>query len=71
MKKYTVSHPVPAPAHPGPAYGGLTEIWFETWHDHDAFFASENYRTQVKPDEAKFIELNSVRTMVTTEEVVI
>ncbi|WAL68625.1 EthD domain-containing protein [Amycolatopsis cynarae] len=71
VKKYAVSHPVPAPGYPGPACDGLTEIWFEDWAGHDAFFASENYRNLVNPDEAKFIDLNSVATMVTTEKVVI
>ncbi|MFY4720780.1 EthD domain-containing protein [Streptomyces sp. LaBMicrA B280] len=42
------------------AYDGLTEIWFENWDDHDAFFASENYRTLVNPDEARFIDMESV-----------
>ncbi|MCP2165323.1 EthD domain-containing protein [Goodfellowiella coeruleoviolacea] len=71
VRKYTVSHPVPAPGYPSPDYDGLTEIWFESWADHDAFFASDNYRTLVNPDEARFIDMTSVRTMVTTEKVVI
>lgn len=71
VKKYTVSHPVPAPNYPSPAYDGLTEIWFESWADHDAFFASANYKDLVNPDEAKFIDPGSVRTMVTEEKIVI
>jgi uncharacterized protein (TIGR02118 family) len=71
VRRYTVSHPVPAPGYPDPAYDGLTEIWFENWADHDAFFASDNYRTLVHPDEAKFIDMRSVSTMVTSETVVI
>ncbi|MDT0428279.1 EthD domain-containing protein [Streptomyces salyersiae] len=43
VKKYTVSHPVTAESYPSPAYDGLTEIWFESRADHDAFFASKNY----------------------------
>ena len=30
MRKYTVSHPVPAETYPAPAYDGLTEIWFDS-----------------------------------------
>ncbi|MBT2412353.1 EthD family reductase [Streptomyces sp. ISL-12] len=73
VRKYTVSHPVPAPAgnYPAPAYDGLTEIWFENWADHDAFFASANYRERVHPDEANFIDLASVAVMVTEERVVV
>lgn len=71
VKKYTVSHPVPAENYPSPAYDGLTEIWFENWEDHNAFFASENYKELVNPDEAKFIDMNSVAVMVTEETTVI
>ncbi|CAL9509313.1 hypothetical protein SUDANB145_03584 [Streptomyces sp. enrichment culture] len=56
---------------PAPAYDGLTEIWFENWADHDAFFASANYRERVHPDEANFIDLASVAVMVTEERVVV
>lgn len=71
VKKYTVSHPVHAATYPGPAYDGITEIWFESWADHDAFFASENYRELINPDESKFIDMDSVAVMVTAEKVVI
>lgn len=71
VKRYTVSHPVPAEGYPSPAYDGLTEIWFESWADHDAFFASENYRNSVNPDESTFIDMASVAVMVTEEKVVI
>jgi uncharacterized protein (TIGR02118 family) len=71
VKKYTVSHPVPAGNYPAPAYDGLTEIWFENWADHDAFFASENYKKLVQPDEATFIDMGSVAVMVTEERAVL
>ncbi|MEU7043997.1 EthD domain-containing protein [Streptomyces varsoviensis] len=71
VRKYTVSHPVPAESYPARAYDGLTEIWFENWEDHDAFFASENYRKLVNPDEARFIDIDSVGVMVTEEKEVI
>lgn len=70
VRKYTVSHPVPAPNYPEPAYDGLTEIWFDSWEDHDAFFASENYKTLVNPDEATFIDFSNVASMVTDEKVI-
>lgn len=71
VNKYTVSHPVTAEGYPAPAYDGLTEIWFESWEDHDAFFASKNYKELVNPDEGEFIDMNSVAVMVTEERVVI
>ena len=71
LKRYTVSHPVPAASYPKPAYDGLTEIWFENWDDHDAFFGSENYKELVHPDEATFIDVASVAIMVTEEKIVL
>ncbi len=72
VRKYTVSHPVPpAENYPPPGLRRLTEIWFENWEDHDAFFTSENYRTLVNPDEARFIDMDSVAVMVTEEKKVI
>ena len=71
VRKYTVSHPIPAENYPGPADDGLTEIWFESWEDHDAFFASESYRERVRPDEGTFIDPGSVAVMVTEEKTVI
>lgn len=71
VRRYAVSHPVPAPDYPEASYDGLTEIWFDSWADHNAFFASENYLTKVKPDEPTFIDFASVGIMVTEERIVI
>lgn len=71
VRKYTVSHPVAAPTYPVPAYDGLTEIWFDSWEDHNAFFTSNNYLEKVKPDESTFIDFSTVGIMVTEERVVI
>ncbi|GAA2569775.1 hypothetical protein GCM10010435_49840 [Winogradskya consettensis] len=67
VRKYTVSHPVPAPHYPGPEFDGLTEIWFDGWDDHNAFFESANYRNLVQPDEPMFIR-RGAGTMLVTEE---
>ncbi|MYS04315.1 hypothetical protein GTW44_10295 [Streptomyces sp. SID8360] len=69
VKKYPVSHPVSAESYPSPAYDGLTEIWFESCADHDAFFASKNYEELVNPDESTV--MHSVAVMVTEERVVL
>ncbi len=71
VRKYVVSHPVAAEGYPQPAYDGLTEIWFDSWADHDAFFTSDNYLQKVQPDEKKFIDYSSVGIMVTEEKTVI
>ncbi|WP_037911503.1 EthD domain-containing protein [Actinacidiphila yeochonensis] len=71
VKKYTVSHPVPAEGYPSPAYDGVTEIWFENWADHNTFFASKNYKELVNPDESTFIDMNTVAVVVAEETVVV
>jgi uncharacterized protein (TIGR02118 family) len=71
VTKYTISHPILAENYPAPAYDGLTEIWFESWADHDAFFSSVNYKTLVQPDEATFLARGSTGMMVTHETVVV
>ncbi|ACU36769.1 EthD domain-containing protein [Actinosynnema pretiosum subsp. pretiosum] len=71
VRKYAISHPVPAPDHPAPAYDSVTEIWFDDWADHDAFFTSENYLERVHPDEAVFIDLATLGVVVTEERVVL
>jgi uncharacterized protein (TIGR02118 family) len=71
VRRYAVSHPVAASNYPAPAYDGLTEIWFDSWADHDAFFTSQNYLETVKPDESTFIDFGSVGVMVTEERVII
>lgn len=44
---------------------------FDSWADHNAFFASRNYKELVNPDESRFIDMDSVAVMVTEERVVI
>ena len=61
----------PAPSYPESSYDGLTEIWFDNWSDHDAFFSYKNYHEKVKPDESTFINFSSVAIMVTEETIVI
>jgi len=71
VRKYVVSHPILAPSYPPPSFDGLTEIWFDSWQDHDAFFSSDNYKTRVQPDEPTFIDLANSVSLVTEEKVVL
>lgn len=71
VRRYVISHPVAAPGYPEPNFDALTEIWFDSWEDHDAYFKSENYRTKVQPDEGTFVNLDSYEVMVTEERIVI
>jgi hypothetical protein len=49
----------------------LVEAWFETVEDMDTLFFSENFRTKVDPDHVNFIDLSSVRRMISEETVVV
>ncbi|ONI78317.1 ethyl tert-butyl ether degradation protein EthD [Kribbella sp. ALI-6-A] len=71
VRRYTVSHPVPAEQYPAPGWDSVVEIWFDSWADHDAFFTSENYRTLVQPDESTFFVHADISVMVTEERVII
>ncbi len=71
VRRYTVSHPVPAEQYPAPGWDAVVEICFDSWADHDAFFTSENYRTVVQPDESTFFVHADISVMVTEERVII
>lgn len=67
VRRYAVSHPVAAPNQPAPTYDGLTEIWFDSLADYEAFFTSKNYLENVKPDETWF----TVEGVMVTDELVV
>lgn len=71
VRKYVVSHPFEVPGFPKPLYDGVTDIYFESMDDFNAFYASDNYKTKVHPDESNFIKLDEVVTLVTDEKVVV
>lgn len=70
VKKYVVTHAIEAPGFPKPPYDGITEIWFDSFDDYHAFFATQNYLTKVHPDEGTFIDLATVGVLVTNETVI-
>jgi uncharacterized protein (TIGR02118 family) len=71
IRRFVVSFPVAAPNWPEPSYDALVEAWFETVEDMDTLFFSENFRTKVDPDHVNFIDLSSVRRMISEETVVV
>jgi uncharacterized protein (TIGR02118 family) len=66
VRRYAVSHPIAAPDQPAPTYDGLTEIWFDSLADYEAFFSSKNYLEKVRPDETWF----TLEGMMVTDELV-
>ena len=71
VRRYTLSHPVPAEGYPAPDYDALVEIWFDDLAAHDTFFASKNYLELVRPDEGTFFIREAVSVLVTAETTVI
>ncbi len=71
VKKYVVSHPVEIAGFPAAQYDGITDIYFSSIEDFHAFFASENYKLKVHPDESNFIKLNEVVSLVSDEKTVV
>jgi uncharacterized protein (TIGR02118 family) len=71
VKKYVVSHPIEVAGFPAPLYDGITDIYFSSMEDFNAFFASENYKLKAHPDESNFIKLNEVVSLVSDERVVV
>lgn len=71
VRKYVISHPVAAPGFPEPDYDTLTEIYFNTWDDHERYFGSENYKTKVHPDEYNFMVHGNYLVLATEERVII
>ena len=56
VRKYVVSHPVDVAGFPPAAYDALTDIYFSSMDDYNSFFASENYKLKVHPDEKNFLK---------------
>ena len=71
IRRFVVSFPVPAPNWPEPDYDALVEAWFDNLEDMESLFFSDNFRTKIDPDHASFIDLPSVRRMVSEEIVVV
>lgn len=67
VKKYVVSHPVNADA----AFDAVTDIYFASMDDFNTFFASENYKLKVHPDEQNFFKLDEVISLVCEERTIV
>lgn len=53
------------------SYDGIAEIWFDTMDDIPKVFSSENFKTTIAQDEAKFIDRDKIKWIYATENVVI
>lgn len=72
IRKYVQCHTTPDQYEEGPAaFDGTAEIWFDSVADKDAFFSDPDYLRDVRPDEARFADMNETVFFVTREELVI
>lgn len=72
VKKYVVSHPVAEIAgFPAADYDAVTDIYFSSMDDFNTFFASDNYKLKVHPDEPNFFKLDEVVCLVCDEKTVV
>ena len=70
IRRFVVSYPLDTGPEAAP-FDAVVEAWFDSPADMDGLFLSENFRTQVDPDHARFIDLSSVVRMVSQEVVVV
>jgi len=67
IRRFAISYAQPTPTAPEPRFDAIVEAWFDSLADMDAFYLSDNFRTQVAPDHANFIDLSSGMKLVTEE----
>ena len=73
VRRYVQSHarPLPMPGLPESGFDGITEIWTDDVAGLEAVFTSEEYMATIRPDEARFLDLNACAFLLSTETVMI
>jgi uncharacterized protein (TIGR02118 family) len=56
---------------PPSTFDGIAELWFDDQTDAEAWFASEDYKKNIVPDEQKFMDRDNCERLFTQEVVVI
>ncbi len=61
VRRYVQRHTVPGsiPGLPPITFDGITELWFDDGAGLAAVFASERYMGEIRPDEARFWDLQA------------
>ena len=73
VRRYVQSHTVPA-AVAGLSlvtFDGITELWFDDAAGLAAVFTADRYLATIRPDEAKFLDLNGCEFILSAETVFI
>ena len=68
MQRYVQCHALPSSyAKGGPQYDGVAEIWFDTIADLNFAMESPEYKEGAQPDGIKFVDPDSMLTLITEE----
>lgn len=72
VRRYVQSHTVPAelPGLPGPAFDGMTQLWFDDIAAVGAVFGDATYLEVIRPDEASFLDLAGCSFLLCEENLV-
>ena len=72
VRRYVQEHamPVDLPGLPPLKYDGITELWFDHVEAIGRCFGDDEYLARIRPDEAKFLELEGCDFIVSAENVV-
>lgn len=73
VRRYVQSHSteVEIPGIPPMTFDGATELWFDDMQGLAGVFYAKEYMEKIRPDEAKFLDLNRCEFLLTTENVVL
>ncbi len=73
VRRYVQCHTLPAsiPGLPPITFDGITEIWFDDVASLEAVFTAASYMRTIRPDEAKFLDLQRCEFVLSSESVVI
>ncbi len=73
VRRYVQSHALPATVAglPPMDFDGITEFWFDDVAALQAVFTAESYMATIRPDEAKFLDLQGCEFVLCRETVFI
>ena len=73
VRRYVQCHTLPASLAglPPITFDGVTELWFDDVAGLEAVFSSQNYMQTIRPDEAKFLDLDACEFVLSTETLII
>ena len=72
VRRYVQQHalPVELPGMPPPKYDCITELWFDDVDAIGRLFSDDEYLRVIRPDEARFIDLDHCDFLVSDENAV-